>query len=108
MDGLLINVSSDAASDSWGFVGIVRVGDVEAYRTLESFATPSEATVAVQRLVADFIGEILAGREWRTMRDDLGAPPRRQDYNLSAMPHVRDERVEPTLTAEVIPAADGT
>ena len=106
MDGLLINIASDAASDSWGFVGVVRVGDVEAYRTLESFATPSEATAAVQKLVADFIGELLAGREWRTMRDELGEPPRRQHYNLSAMPHARTEHSGTESVDEVAATAD--
>jgi hypothetical protein len=82
---LLISIGSDAASDSWGFVGVVRVGALEAYRTLEAFATPHAATAAAQQLMADVLGEMLAGREWRAVRDDKGGPPTRQDFNLSAL-----------------------
>ena len=82
---MLIRVGSDEASDSWGFVGVVRVGEVEAYRTLEAFVTPELATEAATNLVADVLGELLAGREWRSVRDDKGAPPTRQDFNLSAL-----------------------
>jgi hypothetical protein len=89
MSELLINVGSDAASDSWGFVGVVRVGEIEAYRTLEAFATPREATLAAQRLMSGVLGELLAGREWRGVRDDKGAPPTREDFNLSAMNQFR-------------------
>lgn len=82
---LTISIGADAASDSWGFVGVVKVGSSEAYRTLEAFPTPRDATDAAQLLMADVLGEMLAGREWRGVRDDKGAPPTRQDFNLSAL-----------------------
>ena len=82
---MVISVGADEASDSWGFVGVVRVGPVEAYRTLEAFASPELAVAAVERLVADVLGEFLAGREWRAVRDEAGAPPTRQDFNFSAL-----------------------
>lgn len=93
---MLIRITSDEASDSWGFVGVVLVGEVEAYRTLEAFSTPSEAAAACQRLVADAFGEVLAGREWRAVRDERGALPTRQDFNLSAM---RSHPVDPARPA---------
>jgi hypothetical protein len=85
MDDMLIKIGSAPASDSWGFVGVVYVGDVEAYRTLEAFRTPDEAAHAAQDFMADLLGEMLAGREWRAVRDDNGRPPLRQDFNLSAL-----------------------
>lgn len=86
---LLIRISSVEASDAWGFVGVVCVGDIEAYRTLESFATPEKATRRAQELVASFMGEVLAGREWRAVRENLGHIPLRQDYHFSALGHRR-------------------
>lgn len=80
-----IHIGADEASDSWGFVGVVSVGDAEAYRTLEAFTTPSDAVAAVQRLVADGLGELLAGREWRAVRDERGALPTRRDFSFSAL-----------------------
>lgn len=82
---MLIRIDADAASDSWGFVGVARVGAVEAYRTLEAFASPELATTAMQPLVADVLGEFIAGREWRAVRDQRGATPTRQDFNFSAL-----------------------
>ena len=81
---MLISITTDEASDSWGFVGVVRVGEVEAFRTLEAFPSQAEALQATQRLVGDVLGELLAGREWRTVRDSTGQPPTRQDFNISA------------------------
>lgn len=85
MGDMLISIKSDQASDSWGFVGVVCVGDIEAYRTLESFATPADAANRAQALMASFIGEVLAGREWRGVRDEQGHIPQRQDYHFSAL-----------------------
>jgi hypothetical protein len=39
----------------------------------------------MQRLMADVLGEFLAGREWRAVRDEAGKPPTRQDFNFSAL-----------------------
>jgi hypothetical protein len=85
MDGLHIIIDSDAASDSWGFVGVVRVGEVEAYRTLQAYPTPDDAVRAAQDLVADFLGGVLAGREWQHVRDDHGHLPLRKDFNFSVL-----------------------
>jgi hypothetical protein len=79
-----ISISTDEASDSWGFVGVVKVGVVEAFRTLEAFASRSEALEATQDLMGGVLGEMLAGREWRTVRDATGQPPTRQDFNIGA------------------------
>ena len=89
--GILISIETDVASDSWGFVGVVKVGAVEAYRTLEAFPTPSAASTAAQALMADVLGELLAGREWRAVRDDKGGTPTRQDFNFSALGGVRKD-----------------
>jgi hypothetical protein len=92
---LYISISSDEASDSWGFVGVVRVGQLEAYRTMEAFATPSEAQREAQQLLTTVLGEMLAGREWERVRDQTGAVPVRQDFALSAFKtrrRLRDER----------------
>jgi len=79
---MLIRVTSDAASDSWGFVGVVRVGESEAYRTLEAFTTPKLAQKAAQEILAGVLGELLAGAEWRRVREEKGAPPTRRDIAL--------------------------
>jgi hypothetical protein len=81
---LLIAISTDEASDSWGFVGVVKIGDVEAYRTIEAFPSHGEALRATQALVAGALGELLAGQEWRSVREATGKPPLRKDFNFSA------------------------
>ena len=91
MSDIPIRSSADVASDSWGFVGVVTVGDQEAYRTLEAFPTPLAATEAAQRLVAGLLGELLAGREWGAMRDQTGGVPTRRDFNLSALRRRRSD-----------------
>ena len=45
-DELLITVATFPASDNWGFVGVVSVGDQEAYRTIRAYTTPGEALAA--------------------------------------------------------------
>lgn len=79
-----ISITSDEASDSWGFVGVVKVGEAEAFRTLEAFPSRAQALHATQELMGGVLGELLAGREWRTVRDATGQPPTRQDFNISA------------------------
>ncbi len=79
-----ISIATDEASDSWGFVGVVKVGEAEAFRTLEAFPSRTEALHATQELMGGVLGELLAGREWRTVRDATGQPPTRQDFNISA------------------------
>ena len=85
-DELFITVDTAPASDNWGFVGRVLVGEHEAYRTIRAYPTPAEALSAVQQLVAGVLGSMLAGQEWRTAQDEFGHPPRRTelDFGLSA------------------------
>ena len=97
---MLISITADEASDSWGFVGVVKVGQVEAFRTLEAFRSPAEALHSTQRLVGDVLGELLAGREWRTVRDSTGQPPTRQDFNISAFRTSRRGAAERSSSAD--------
>ena len=85
MSEILVTVGSDVASDSWGFVGVVKVGQFEAYRTLEAFPTPLEAQNAAQEILAGILGELLAGAEWRRVREAKGAPPTRKDLALGIL-----------------------
>lgn len=85
MTDIFITIGSDAASDSWGFVGVVKVGEFEAYRTLEAFRTPAEAQRAAQEILAGVLGELLAGAEWRRVREARGAPPTRKDLALGIL-----------------------
>jgi hypothetical protein len=82
---LLISVATDAASDSWGFVGVVKVGEFEAYRSLNAYSTPADALAATQALMGGVLGEWLAGSEWRQLRETTGRAPTRQDLNLGVL-----------------------
>ena len=86
-DELLIRVESTPASDSWGFVGRVLVGDHEAYRTIRAYPTPGEALSAVQQLMAEVLGTMLAGQEWRSAHQEFGHAPRRSEleFGLAAL-----------------------
>jgi hypothetical protein len=95
MPALLISIDSDAASDSWGFVGVVKVGDYEAYRTIESFATPAEAERETQQIVGGVLGELLAGAEWRRVRDTTKSAPTRRDLGLAVLRRGRAELIPP-------------
>lgn len=97
---MLVSVSTDEASDSWGFVGVVKVGEVEAFRTLEAFPSRAEALRATQGLMGDVLGELLAGREWRAVRDVTGQPPTRQDFNISAFRTSRGHAAERSGSTE--------
>ena len=79
---LLITVDAEEASDSWGFVGLVRVGAVVAYRTIRAYRTPLDARTAAQELVAHVLGALLAGQEWRGATDEFGHAPRRSELEL--------------------------
>ncbi len=79
---LLITIDTAPASDSWGFVGRVLVGEHEAYRTIRAYPSPSEAVAATQGLVADVLGGLLAGQEWRNAQDEFGRAPRRTDLDF--------------------------
>ena len=71
-DELLITVATFPASDNWGFVGVVSVGDQEAYRTIRAYTTPGEALAATQGLLADVLGGLMAGQEWRAAQSEFG------------------------------------
>ena len=89
-DELLITITTDPASDSWGFVGIVSVGDHEAYRTIRAYTSPAEALGATQRLLADVLGTLMAGQEWGAAQNDFGHAPRRTELEFglrSKTPH---------------------
>lgn len=83
---LLVKVETVPASDNWGFVGRVLVGEHEAYRTIRAYPTPSEALSVTQRLLGDVLGALLAGQEWRAAHEEFGHPPRRTelDFGLGA------------------------
>lgn len=78
----LITISQEPASDSWGFVGVFRVGNREIYRTLTSYVSPQEAQHAATDLFGDVLGELLAGREWQRLKDRDGRVPTRRDLGL--------------------------
>ncbi len=79
---LLIRVTTSPASDSWGFVGVVKVGEHEAYRTIRASTTPSEALSETQLLLADVLGSLLAGQEWRSAQAEFGHAPRRVEFEF--------------------------
>lgn len=81
-DQLLITVTSSPASDSWGFVGVVAVGDQEAYRTIRAYTAPAEALEATQRLLADVLGSLMAGQEWGAAQAEFGHAPRRTELEF--------------------------
>jgi len=92
-DELFITVDTAPASDSWGFVGRVLVGEHEAYRTIRAYATPAEALDSAQELVAGILGALLAGQEWRAAQEEFGHAPRRTELDFGLGAKVR--RPEP-------------
>jgi hypothetical protein len=95
-----ISLDSVEAPDAWGFVGVVRVGDCEAYRTLRSYPVPSEARAAAEQLLANVLGTLLAGQEWRTASDELGHPPGHSELGPGPGPRHPDGRNGQTQPAE--------
>ena len=87
--GVLITIDADEASDSWGFVGTVQIGEFEAYRTIRAFPTPGEAREAAQQLLAEVLGSLMAGQEWRTASDAFGHAARRSELGLGLRPGSR-------------------
>jgi hypothetical protein len=96
---LLISVHAAPASDSWGFVGRVLVGDLEAYRTIRAYASPSEATEATSHLLASVLGPLLAGQEWNTANDEFGHAPLRTELEFGLKGR-RARLDKPTQTAD--------
>ena len=92
-DELFITVDTVPASDNWGFVGRVLVGEHEAYRTIRAYPTPAEALSQGQRLVAGVLGSLLAGQEWRSAQEEFGHAPRRTELDFGLGAKVR--RTEP-------------
>jgi hypothetical protein len=95
---LPVRVDAVPASDSWGFVGRVLVGDLEAYRTIRAYPTPSDASKASTRLLAGVLGPLLAGEEGHTATDEFGHAPRRVELGLGltspSQASDQEERVE--------------
>jgi hypothetical protein len=89
---LLITIQCVPASDGWGFVGRVMIGDHECYRTLRAHVVPADALEAAQVLVGDALGTLLAGQEWRTLGEDVGHTPTRQDLRLGLSRHARAQQ----------------
>ena len=83
---LLITVDAAPASDGWGFVGRVLIGDVEAYRTIRAHTTPSEALQATSDLLAGVLGPLLAGQEWHMTTDQVGHAPLRTELGFGLKP----------------------
>jgi hypothetical protein len=81
-EDMLIKIRTSPASDNWGFVGIVAVGDHEAYRTIRAYTTPGEALVATQRMLAGVLGVLLAGQEWAEAQTEFGHSPRRTELEF--------------------------
>ena len=81
-----ITIDSAPASDGWGFVGRVLIGDLEVYRTIRAHTTPSEALVATSRLLSGVLGPLLAGQEWTEATEELQHAPLRSElgFGLSA------------------------
>jgi len=81
---MLIAVDAAPASDGWGFVGRVLVGEHEAYRTLRAYPTPGEALSAAKILVGDVLGSFLAGQEWHTAEEDVRKASPQADPDVPA------------------------
>ena len=88
---LHITLTSAPASDSWGFVGVVRVGEHEAYRSIRAYSSPTMALTATQDVLADVLGTLMAGQEWRTAQDEYGHAPRRTELGFG----LKAERADP-------------
>lgn len=93
-DELLITVATFPASDNWGFVGVVSVGDQEAYRTIRAYTTPGEALAATQGLLADVLGGLMAGQEWRAAQSEFGHAPRRTELEFGLQAKVEPQGAE--------------
>lgn len=101
---LHILITSAPASDSWGFVGVVSVGDFEAYRTIRAYQTPAEALGAAQQTLAGVLGSLMAGQEWTLAQSEFGHVPQRAEleFGLQAKalrPHASKDQ-EPRAVSE--------
>ena len=81
-DELHILITSAPASDSWGFVGVVSVGDYEAYRTIRAYPSPAAALAAAQQALAGVLGSLMAGQEWKVAQSEFGHAPKRTELEF--------------------------
>jgi hypothetical protein len=102
-DPRVITIAASPASDSWGFVGVVRVGDVDAYRTLSPYPSPSEAQQRASELLARAIGGLLAAAEWQAVMDAAGHVPLRRDLQMGLLQSGRN----PVQTAAPVQGTQG-
>ena len=77
-----ITLSTAPASDSWGFVGVVCVGEYEAFRTIRAYTTPGDALLATQQTLGGVLGTLMAGQEWNQTQEELGHAPRRVELEF--------------------------
>jgi hypothetical protein len=84
---LVISIDAAPASDGWGFVGRVLVGDMEAYRSIRAYTTPSEALDATSQILAGALGPLLAGQEWNMTTSTLGHAALRTDLGFGLTSH---------------------
>ncbi len=75
----LIKVTADPTGDGENFVGVVEIGEVQAYRTLRRFRSEETAQAWAVELLRDALGSLLAGEEWLRVKSDLDRVPRRID-----------------------------
>lgn len=87
IESLTMKLHTSPASDSWGFVGIVSVGDVEAYRTIRAYPSPGDALRMAERLLADVLGSLMAAQEWRSAHDEFGHAPLRTELEFGLGAH---------------------
>ncbi len=75
----LIKVTADTTDDGEHYVGVVDIGEVQAYRTLRRFRSEETAQAWAVELLRDALGSMLAGEEWLRVKSDLDRVPRRMD-----------------------------
>ena len=88
---VVIQIDALALTDDHTFIGRVRVGDVEAYRTIRSYAASVDAKRAAAHLLAGLLGPRLAGQEWHALRSATDHTPRRTDFQSTASPRPAPE-----------------
>jgi hypothetical protein len=103
---LIIKLDTAPASDGWGFVGRVMVGNREAYRTLRAFTTPTEAETATQELVSHVLGAIMAGEEWRSLSRETHHAAQRADLNFGLQSAPAADQTSVTVDGESPDAMD--
>jgi hypothetical protein len=99
-DDVLITITTSPASDNWGFVGVVAVGDHEAYRTIRAYPAPGEALLATQGLLADVLGGLMAGQEWAAAQSEFGHPPRRTELEFGLQGRASHQEPHPATDDE--------